>query len=139
MPRAYSEDLRDRVIRAVEAGSSARSAGRLFLVSESTAIKWVQRWRQTGSVAALAMGGAFVSPLDAHAETLLQLTAKEPDLTLEEFRQRIGEQGISAAHGSVWRFFDRHGLTFKKNGARRRTGQAGREARARSGVTISGR
>ena len=41
MPKPYSQDLRDRVIGAVEGGSSARAAGRLFGVSESVAIKWV--------------------------------------------------------------------------------------------------
>jgi transposase len=114
MGAPYSEDLRIRVIRAVEAGSSARAAGRVFAVSPSTAVKWVHRWRQTGSVAALPMGGSFSSPLDTKAEELLELIADEPDLTIEEFRLRLGERGISTSHGSVWRFFDRHGLTFKK-------------------------
>ena len=54
MPRPYSQDLRDRVIGAVEAGRPARSAARVYGVSESTAVKWVQRWRRTGSVPAAA-------------------------------------------------------------------------------------
>ena len=65
MPKPYSQDLRVRVIGAVESGSSARSAGRLFGVSESVAIKGVERWRRTGSVAAKRMGGYRRSPLDA--------------------------------------------------------------------------
>ena len=59
MPRPYSQDLRVRLIGAVEAGASARSAARLFGVSASTAVKWVALWRLTGSVAALPMGGSF--------------------------------------------------------------------------------
>ena len=128
MPSPYSEDLRLRVLRAVENGSSARSAGRQFAVSESAAIKWVARWRRTGSVAAGMMGGAFKSPLDDHAALLLELVAAEPDLTIEEVRARLGERGISAGYGSVWRFFDRHGISFKKNRARQRAG-SGRRSR----------
>jgi transposase len=60
------------------------------------------------------MGGSFCLPLDTRAELVLQLVTSEPDLTIEEVRVRLGEQGISTSHGAVWRFFDRHGLTFKK-------------------------
>lgn len=126
MPSAYSEDLRVRVLRAVENGSSARSAGRQFAVSESVAVKWVARWRQTGSVAARAVGGAFKSPLDDHAALLLELIAVEPDLTIKEVQARLREQKISAGFGSVWRFFDRHGISFKKNRARQRAGSGRR-------------
>lgn len=126
MPRPYSQDLRERVIGAVEGGMAARAAGRLFGVSESVAIKWVQRWRQTGSAAAKPMGGYKQSPLDAHAAMLLGLLEATPDLTVEELRSELGARGIDAGHGSVWRFFDRHGISFKKNRARRRAGAAGR-------------
>ena len=52
MATPYSQDLRERVIGAVEAGQSARAAARVFGVSASTAVKWVRRWRRPGSVAA---------------------------------------------------------------------------------------
>ena len=86
MPRPYSQDLRVRLIGAVEAGASARSAACLFGVSASTAVKWVARWRRTGSVAALPMGGSFRSPLDDHEAWILALVNEEPDLTLAEVR-----------------------------------------------------
>lgn len=126
MPRAYSNDLRERVVGAVEAGSSARAAGRLFGVSESTAVKWIARWRRTGSAAAKRMGGYVRSPLDDHAALVLGLIAERPDLTIEEVRAALHERGISAGHGSVWRFFARHGMSFKKNRAGQRTGPARR-------------
>ena len=126
MPRAYSQDLRDRVIAAVTGGSSARSAARQFGVSASTAVKWVQRWRRTGTVSAKRMGGYKRSPLDRHAAVLLELVAEQPDLTVEEIRAVLRARGIHAGHGSVWRFFDRHGISFKKNRARHRTGASGR-------------
>src|SRR5512134_3481846 len=89
MPRAYAEDLRSRVIAAVEAGRAAREVARVFQVSPSAAIKWVQRWRRSGSAAAKPMGGERRSPLDRHADYLLALGAAEPDLTLAEIRGRL--------------------------------------------------
>ena len=126
MPRPYSEDLRERLIAAVEAGSSARAAGRVFGVSPSTAVKWVQQWRRTGSVAAKPMGGYKRSPLDGRAELLLGLIEARPDMTVEEIRLWLRGRGIRAGHGSVWRFFARHGISFKKNRARGRAGAARR-------------
>ncbi len=92
MPRPYTRDLRVRVIGAVKRGSSARSAGRLFGVSDSVAIEWVQRRRRTGSVAAKRMGGYRRSPLDAHGDVLLSLLADRPDLTVEEMQRPPGRR-----------------------------------------------
>ena len=64
-------------------------------------------------MAAKAMGGKR-SPLDAHKAWLLDLIAAEPDLTLEELRGRLRQRGISVSASSVWRFCERHDLTFKK-------------------------
>ena len=113
MPKAYSRDLRERVVRAVEAGASCHEAAATFEVGVSSAIRWVARWRQSGSVAAKPMGGKR-SPLDAHKDWLLALIAAEPDLTLQEIRGRLRTRGIIVAASSVWRFCDRHDLTFKK-------------------------
>lgn len=130
MPKPYSRDLRERVVRAVEAGASCHEAAATFEVGVSSAIRWVARWRQTGSVAAKPMGGKR-SPLDAHKPWLLELIAAEPDLTLQEIRGRLRARGIIVAASSVWRFCDRHDLTFKKKPARRRTGARGRAHGAR--------
>src|SRR6266852_8556728 len=120
MPKPYSRDLRERVMRAVEAGASCHEAAAGFEVSASSAIRWVARWRQTGSVAAKPMGGKH-SALDAHKEWLLELMAAEADLTLEEIRDRLRERDIVVSASSVWRFCDRHDITFKKKPARSRT------------------
>ena len=120
MPKPYSQDLRERVVRAVEAGASCHEAAAGFEVSVSSAIRWVARFRQTGSVAAKPMGGK-VSPLDAHEDWLLALITAEPDLTLEEMRARLRGRGILVSTSMVWRFFDRHDITFKKKPARIRT------------------
>jgi len=114
MPKPYSQDLRERVVRAVEAGASCHEAAAAFEVSPSSAIRWVARWRQTGSAAAKPMGGKR-SPLDAHKPWLLELIAAEADLTLREIRSRLRQRGVTASASSVWRFCDRHDITFKKS------------------------
>ena len=119
MPRAYSGDLRIRVIGAVEGGLSARGAARRLGVGASTATAWVGRWRRTGSSEAKSQKGRSRSPLAAHASWLLALIAEEADLTLEEIRERLAARGIRVAASSIWRFYDRHGISFKKNRARR--------------------
>ena len=111
----YSNDLRVRVIRVVEDGSAARAAARQFVIGDSTAIRWAKRWRETGSFEAKSNKGQSRSPLKKHEEWLLELVRREPDLTLEEIQRRLlDERQQKAGIGSVWRFFDRHGISFKK-------------------------
>src|ERR671918_2042888 len=131
MPAPYSLDLRERVVEAVATGASCREAAGRFRVSVSTVVKWAQRWRATGSVAAKAMGGDNSSRLRGDdAAWVLGLVASEPDLTIEEIRERLRERGISVGYATVWRFLDGHAFRFKKNTARQRAGQARRRRRA---------
>ena len=123
MAKGYSNDLRVRAVAIVESGESAREAARLLNIGASTAIRWIARWTTTGSVAAKPGTGHSRSPLENHKQWLLDLIAAEPDLTLEEIRMRLRrEKKQKAGIGSIWRFFDRHNITFKKNAARRRAG-----------------
>jgi transposase len=125
MAKAYSKDLRERVIEAIEAGSSRRAAAERFSISASSAIKWMQRWRAGASVAAKPSGGSR-SPLDDHAAVLLGLVAAQRDLTLDEVRDLLKDSGIVTSRTAVWRFFDRHGIGFKKKHPRRGAGSRGR-------------
>ena len=121
----YSNDLRVRVIQVVENGVAARAAARQFVIGDSTAIRWVRRWRETGSVEAKSIKGQSRSPLKRHEEWLLELVRCEADLTLEEIQRRLlDERQQKAGIGSVWRFFDRHSISFKKKRARGRAGSA---------------
>jgi transposase len=107
----------------VEAGESAREAARLLNVGASTAIRWIERWTTTGSVDAKPGTGHSRSPLERHKQWLLDLIATEPDLTLKEIRVRLrSEKKQKAGIGSIWRFYDRHDITFKKNSKRRGAG-----------------
>lgn len=121
----YSNDLRVRVIRVVEGGAAARAAARQFVIGDATAIRWVKRWRETGSFAAKSNKGQSRSPLKKHEKWLLELVRQHPDLTLEEIQRRLlDERQQKAGIGSVWRFFDRHGVSFKKKHTRGRAGSA---------------
>ena len=128
MTKGYSKDLRMRAVELVETGESAREAARILNLGASTTIRWMDRWRKTGNVEAKPGTGHSRSPLEQHKQWLIELIAAEPDLTLEEIRVRLRSQSSQrkqkAGIGSIWRFFDRHDITFKKNIARRRAGSA---------------
>ena len=131
MVRPYSLDLRERVVLAVEAGESRRSAARRFGVSESTAVKWLQRVRSTGSVKPAKMG-VYVRPLlEGEREWILGRFAEAgSDLTVRGLAAELTARGVKTGPYAVWAFFKREGLTVKKKSARGRTGQAGRGAQA---------
>jgi transposase len=116
---AYSNDLRVRVIHVVEGGAAARAAARQFVIGDSTAIRWAKRWRETGSFDARSVKGQSRSPLKQYEQWLLDLVRQEPDLTLEEIQsQLLDAHQHKAGLSSIWRFFDRHGISFKKKPAR---------------------
>ena len=77
MPKAYSGDLRVRVIEMVQAGASRREAAEEFSVAGSTAVKWLQRWEKSGSAEAKPRGGS-VSPLEVHAMVILEVLRAPP-------------------------------------------------------------
>ena len=111
MARAYSQDLRDRVI---DAGTSARAAAERFGIGVATAIVWVRRARE-GERSARKQGQPRRSKLDPHCEFGLGLVEAEPDITIAEMQERLlSEAGIRASVGTIWTFLDRAGLTFKK-------------------------
>ena len=120
MAKGYSTDLRARAVALIEDGESRREAARILGLGASTAIRWIERWTMTGSVAALPGTGHSRSPLEAHRQWLLDLVAAEPDLTLNEIRARLkSRKRLKVGTTSVWRFYERHAITFKKNIARR--------------------
>ena len=114
MPKLCSLELRERVVEAVESGASRREAAEWFDVSPSSAIKWMQRRQETGSIAPKPSGGSL-SPLEAHADFLLALIADHPDLTLDEIVAAMRKRRIPGSRSAVWRFFERHNISFKKS------------------------
>jgi transposase len=129
MPKPYSQDLRVRVVEAVEGGPSRREVAELYGISPSVVVIWMQRWTETGSVEAKPSGGS-TSRLDEHAEFLLGLTIEQPDMTLDEIVAAMSKAGMEGSRTAVWRFCERHDISFKKNFVR--SGQKRAEvARAR--------
>jgi transposase len=120
MARAYSRDLRERVVGAVEGGLSRQRAAKLFGVAVSTVIDWINAWREEGRLTAKPMGGDHSSRLTAERGWLLERVAAVPDLTLEEIRGELAARGKQVGYGTVWRFFAAEGISFKKNRARQR-------------------
>lgn len=116
MGHCLSDDLRKRVVSEVEKGSSCRGAAARFGVSASSAIRWVQAVRQTGSAAAKPQGGDHRSKrIEAHHGFIMETIRERKDVTLAELqvllvKRRRARFGI----GTLWRFFDRHGITLKK-------------------------
>jgi len=115
MARAYSQDLRERVIAATEAGLPARHAADRFGVGIATAIVWARRARETGERTARRQGQPKRSKLDPHGAYLQELIDTDCDITLTEMQTKLLEEhGLKAAIGTLWKFLDRRGLTVKK-------------------------
>jgi transposase len=126
MASSYSQDLRDRVIDAVEgAGMSRRAAARRFGISESAAVKWLQRYRAGGSRRPVGTGGHRPSALKPHRAFLEAIRAEQPDITLEGLSRRLlAERGVKADTSMLSRFFRREGITLKKRRSSRARGIA---------------
>lgn len=120
MPKLLSDDLRLRVVRAIDAGLSRRQAAARFDVAPSTAIRWHEEWRRTGSCRAKPQGGDRWSHVtEAHAERILAILDRTGDITLTELKAQLGETGGTVSISALSRFFRRHGLTRKKRPATR--------------------
>jgi transposase len=117
MPKTYSDDLRERLIAAVTSGMSCNEAADVFSVAISTAVKWMQRLRDTGSSAAKPRGGS-TSWLEQHTERILAVVKEQPDTTLKEIQAAVRKEGIRTSQTALWRFLDRHNITRKKKSLR---------------------
>lgn len=127
MAKALSQDLRDRVVAAIDGGLSRRGAAARFGVSVSSAIRWHQLAREHGRAVARKPGGdQRSSKTDVHAEQIMALLEEQGDITLVEIQSGRADRGISVGIGTLWRFFKRHGITRKKDRARDRTGPSRR-------------
>ncbi len=140
MPRAYSQDLRDRVIDAVVgAGMSRRAAANRFGVSESSAIKWLQRYEQANARHCVGTGGHRPSKVKPEREWLLATLAAVPDITLSALSVRLlAERGVKADTGMLSRFFIGEGISFKKKRTARRAGSARRVSPSRKLEALPG-
>ncbi len=116
------------MIAVVEDGMSCNAAAARFGIAVSSAVRWMRAWRAEGRATALPQGGDLRSHhIEAYRDVILAAVEAEVDITLVEIAALLHrEHGTSFASSTVWRFLDRHDLTFKKNGARQRAGAARR-------------
>jgi len=116
MAQYLSEDLRVRVIGAVEGGMSRNAAARRFGVSIASAVRWMATYLGTGRTAPKPRGGDRRSGrIEAQADLLLGAVESVPDITLAELREKLlAERGETFAISTIHGFFRRRGITYKK-------------------------
>ena len=123
MGKPYSMDLRDRVVAAVEQdGFSRRQAAERFGVAPSTAVNWLKRFHDTGSVEPGQMGGHVPKKIrGAHRDWLLERCREQKGFTLRGLVGELAARGLKVDYRTVWAFVHEEGLSFKKNRGRQRT------------------
>ncbi len=130
--QSYSQDLRDRVLRALARGDGPSAVARRFEVSRFYVYQVRDREHETGVRSSFQIGGHRRSRLEEAEPSLRAWIAAEPGLTLEELRERLALQGIGTKIGALWHQLNKWNLTFKKNASRQRArarGRAGGAAR----------
>ena len=139
MARPYSMDLRERVITAiVRGGVSCREAAKHFGVAASTAIKWVQRVRATGSAAPGKIGGYRPRAIaGAHRDWLVE-RCQTHDFTLRGLVAELAARGLKVDYRTVWSFVHAEKLSYKKSLACQRTGSSRRRPSAGAVAALPG-
>src|SRR2546430_9568245 len=117
MARAYSLDLRERVVGAVSAGQSCRAVAVTFKVSVASVVKWSQRFRATGSAAAHKVGGRRPYALAGERACLLGRLTEKPDISLPALAAELPERAIKGSSFAACHFFGHEGISSKKKPA----------------------
>jgi len=130
MAKAYSIDLRERVVAFVGGGPSCHEAAAHFRVSVSFVVKLMQAWWKNGHVRPRPAGGRRHAKLEAHRALLLERVEAQSDITMPELAAELQSiTGVSAAPATLSRWLRRNGYRFKKNAA----GQRARSSRCPAG------
>ena len=114
MAKPYSQDLRERMVRAVLAGQSRHAAARSFDVSPSCVIKLMQQFETTGGCLPQKFGGHKRHALAEHEDKVRALVAAQPDLTITELWKKLTALEIKAGRSAAGRFLRHLKLTYKK-------------------------
>jgi transposase len=129
MGKPYSMDLRERVVAAVKMGGmSCNEAAKQFGIGISTAINWVRRLRETGSIAPGKIGGYRPKSISGEHRTWLLKRVKQRDFTLRGLVSELAERGLKLDYRTVWNFVHAEKLSFKK----KRGGWRARSSRRRT-------
>lgn len=115
MGKPHPMELRARVVAHVEDGNTHHSAADRFDVSVKFVNDMVKLKRETGSLAPKRQGNPGVGKLTPHEDWARTQVDAKGEITLEEMVSRLkSERGVSVNPSSVWRLFQRLGLTHKK-------------------------
>ena len=118
MGSSLSNDLRWRVVQAIEGGLSRRAAALKFEVSIASAVRWHQRYKRTGTVEPDKRGGDRHSHrAEAHSSLILFWIDETPDITIPQIRERLIKRGHTFSKSALWRLIKRHDYTVKKRQA----------------------
>lgn len=109
--KPYSMDLRERVLKACDAGLGTKAVAEKYSVSESWVRRLKQRRREDGRTEPKSSRNTRVPQLAAHADRIRELIKATPDLTLGELKKALG---VTVALGTVWAAVAGLGLTVKK-------------------------
>lgn len=117
---AYSQDLRDRVLRGLERGERPVDIARRLEVTRVWVYQVKARYEQDGERSSRRLGGYRRSRVADQEARIRGWIAAQPDLTLSEMCERLAEQGIAIKPPALWHQLNRWGLSLKKNPARQR-------------------
>jgi len=117
---AYSQDLRDRVLRGLERGERPTDIAKRLEVSRVWVYQVQNRLQRSGERSSLPMGGHRKSRVADLEETIRGWIKDQPDLTLAEMCERLAKKGIAIKGPALWHQLDKWNLSFKKNPARQR-------------------
>jgi transposase len=119
---AYSQDLRDRVLRGLARGERPVDIARRLEVTRVWVYQVKARYETHGERCSLTIGGYRRSRLTDKEALLREWLKNEPALTLAEMCERLAKQGVSIKVPALWHQLNKWGLTLKKNAARQRAG-----------------
>ncbi len=114
MPKPYSNDLRERVVAAIEAGHTREEVAKLYSLALSTVGGFIKRKRETGSVSPDKFGGYKTFALKPHTDLVNELVAERPDSTLAELQTRLAKNKVDISQSAISRFLHHLKLTLKK-------------------------
>jgi len=119
MGKPTSSDLRERIVRGIEAGQSRRAMAERFEVAPSTAVRIQDRYRSTGSVAPAKQGRPRGSgKLGAHRRAIIDKVKAKPDITMPDLAAWLEAQhGVAVDASNLSKFLCKEGFTYKKSAA----------------------
>jgi transposase len=114
MGKPYSNDLRERVVAAIESGETREEVAERYGLSLSTVGRLIRRKRETGSVDPDKFGGYRRHVLEPHTDRVQELVAAQPDGTLLEFQVSLAKDNVKVSQSAIFRFLRHLSVTFKK-------------------------